>query len=105
MKTANRGFIIVKAAKPMIEWSEKIDEVFALDKNSEPSVYLIEEDFMDEEPILKSHFKKIFTNELNAVTDDDSTYPEIKWEVFNDWFEIVAGTSVFDLETSDLRRD
>ena len=95
----------MKAAKPMIEWSENIDEVFALDENSEPTVYLIEEDFMDEEPILKSHFKKIFTNELNAISDDESTYPEIKWDIFNAWFEVVSGTSVFDLEASDLKRD
>ena len=95
----------MKAAKPMIEWSEKIDEVFALDENSEPTVYLIEEDFMDEEPILKSHFKKIFTNELNAISDDESTYPEIKWDIFNAWFEVESGTSVFDLEASDLKRD
>ncbi len=89
----------------MIEWSEKIDEIFSLDADSEPSVYLIEEDFMDEEPILKSHFKKIFVNELNSISEDESTYPEIKWDVFNEWFEVISGTSVFDLESSDLKRD
>lgn len=89
----------------MIEWSEKIEGLFPLDSQSEPSVYLIEDDFIDEEPILKANFKKIFLNELNAVTNDDSLYPEIKWELFVEWFDIVTGTAVFDLKNTDLKCD
>lgn len=89
----------------MIEWSEKIEGIFPLDSQSEPSVYLIEDDFIDEEPILKANFKKIFLNELNAVTNDDSLYPEIKWELFVEWFDIVTGTAVFDLKNTDLKCD
>lgn len=93
----------MRPAQPMIKWSEQFDEFLALDEFSEPSVYLIEEDFMDEEPILKSHFKKIFQNELNTISEDESLYPEIKWEVFCEWFSVDAGTSVFDLESSDVK--
>lgn len=95
----------MRPAQPMIEWSKQFDEFLILDESCEPSVYLIEEDFMDEEPILKSHFKKIFLNELNTISDDKTLYPEIKWEVFSEWFAVEAGTSVFDLETADLKRD
>lgn len=105
MKTVNRGYFLVKASIPMIEWSEKIEGIFPLDSQSEPSVYLIEDDFIDEEPILKANFKKIFLNELNAVTNDDSLYPEIKWELFVEWFDIVTGTAVFDLKNADLKCD
>lgn len=103
MKTVNRGFFTVRPAQPMIKWSEQFDEFLVLDEFSEPTVYLIEEDFMEEEPILKSHFKKIFLNELNTISDDESLYPEIKWEIFSEWFTVEAGTSVFDLESSDLK--
>ena len=95
----------MQASILMIEWSEKIEGIFPLDSQSEPSVYLIEDDFIDEEPILKANFKKIFLNELNAVTNDDSLYPEIKWEVFVEWFDIVTGTAVFDLKNTDLKCD
>lgn len=105
MKTVNRGFILVRPAQPMIEWSKQFEEFFVLDENSEPSVYLIEEDFMDEEPLLKASFKEIFLNELNTITDDESSFPEIKWDVFCDWFKVEAGTSVFDVHSSDLKRD
>lgn len=103
MKTANRGFLIVRPLKPMIDWSAQFDELIALDVNSEPTVYLIEEDFIDEEPILKANFKNIFVNELSAVSEEESTFPEIKWEIFQEWFDVEAGTAVFDLEKSDLK--
>ena len=105
MKTVNRGSVIVTPAKPMIEWSKQFDELLALDDTSEPTVYLIEDGFMDEEPILKANFKKIFLNELSVISDDESTFPEIKWEVFNEWFVIDTGTAVFDLDTSNIKAD
>lgn len=102
MKIINRGFIIVRAKQAMIDWCNQFEDEFVMDEGAEPTVYLIEEDFIDEEPLLKQHYKSIFLNELSAVNEDDSEYPEIKLEVFQDWFEIEFGTSVFDTQKSNI---
>lgn len=102
MKIVNRGFISVNPTKLFIDWANKNDEDFDGLVSSEASVYLIEEDFYDDEPVLKSHFKKIFLNELESVSEDDSSYPEINFELFNTWFNVELGASVFDTQKTDL---
>lgn len=105
MKFVNRGYLSVKPTKLFIEWANKNDEDFGELQSSEASIYLIEEDFYDDEPVLKNHFKKVFQNELMAVTEDESVYPEIKFEVFNEWFDIEMGASVFDTQSGGLVAD
>ena len=96
MNIVDRGFISVKGKEPYIIWASKHEEGMFLDNNVDPNIYLIEEDFFEEEPVLKANFKKIFLNELQMVTDDESTYPDITEANFNDWFETVFGNMVFD---------
>jgi len=105
MKFVNRGYLTVKPTKLFIDWANNYDEDFSALESSEASVYLIEEDFYDDEPVLKSHFKNVFQNELLAVTEDESVYPEIKFEVFNDWFDVEMGTSVFDTQSGGVVAD
>ncbi|MDX2361667.1 MAG: hypothetical protein QNK23_12740 [Crocinitomicaceae bacterium] len=102
MNIVNRGFIKVKALQPFIQWANTKDEEFHLDNDIEPNIYLIEEDFFDVEPLIKSNFKKIFLNELEMVDDDADNYPEITFDTFNEWFSIEIGNTVFDCEDSDL---
>ena len=102
MKIVNRGYLTVTPTKLFIDWANKNDEEFSDLISSEASIYLIEDDFYDDEPVLKSNFKNVFLNELQAVTEDESTYPEIKFEVFNDWFTVALGASVFDAESNGL---
>ena len=105
MKFVNRGYLSVKPTKLFIDWANKHDEDFGELQSSEASIYLIEEDFYDDEPVLKSHFKKVFQNELMAVTEDASVYPEIKFEVFSEWFDIEMGASVFDTQSGGVVAD
>ncbi|HLU87727.1 MAG TPA: hypothetical protein VKZ44_08210, partial [Taishania sp.] len=70
----------------------------------EPTVYLIEEDFLETEQIIKSNFKKIFKNELNMITENVEDHPEIKEATFHEWFHVIAGTTVIDNQSSDLKR-
>ena len=42
-----------------------------MDEFSEPNVYLIEEDFFEDEPVIKANFKKIFNNEIYAVSIEE----------------------------------
>lgn len=106
MKIVNRGYLIIKPKTPFIDWSNQFDEEFQFDADDElePNIYLIEEDFFDNEQVIRQNFKKVFVNELMAVMDDESTFPEIKEEVFYEWFDVVIGTTVFDGEKSDLKR-
>lgn len=105
MKIVNRGYIVVHPKQPYIDWANQYEDEFLMDEFSEPTIYLIEDDFFEDELVLKSNFKKIFLNELIAVTEDEATYPEITLENFETWFSYVLGTTVFDTQKSDLRAD
>ncbi len=102
MKIVNRGFITVRPKQAFVDWANIQDEEFQIDINAEPTVYLIEEDFFEVDPIIESNFKKIFMCELEAVTDDEEEYPEIKMDVFLTWFELEVGSTVIDLQEDQL---
>ena len=107
MKIINRGFIIVKPKQAFWDWANQFDEDFSFseDDDCEGSVYLIEEDFMDFEPVLEKNFKKIMKNELAAVADEEDFPEKITFELFCQWFDVDFGSSVFDLEKSDLKSE
>ena len=55
--------------------------------------------------MLQQSFKRIFLNELDAVTDDEDSFPEVKLEVFKEWFTVELGSTVFDSMKKGLDRD
>ena len=102
MKIVNRGFISVKAKQPYIDWVNQFEDEFVMDIDSEPSIYLVEEDFFELEPVLKANFKKIFKNELEMITEEASDFPPITLDNFLHWFSVEMGASVFDCQTDSL---
>lgn len=105
MNVVNRGFLSVTPKQAFWDWANAINsEVqFSVEDDIEPTVYLITEDFFDIEPILEQHFKKIFKNELFAVTEDEEQWPaERTIDVFLEWFDFSIGSMVFDLEKSNI---
>lgn len=105
MNLLNRGFLSVAPKQAFWNWANTINsEVqFSEEDNIEPTVYLITEDFFDIEPILEQHFKKIFKNELFAITEEEDLWPtERTIDVFLEWFDFNIGSMVFDLEKSNL---
>jgi hypothetical protein len=102
MKIVNRGYIIIRPKQPFIDWAIKQDEEYELDEFSEPNVYLIEEDFFEDEPVIKANFKKIFNNEIYAVSSEEENFPEITLENFEEWFSYLLGNTVFDCEKGKL---
>ena len=105
MNVLNRGFITITPKKPFLDWSNTIDSEiqFSIEDDIEPTVYLITEDFFDIEPLIEQHFKKIFKNELTAITEDEELWPtERNIDVFLEWFDINLGSMVFDLEKSNI---
>jgi len=102
MKIVNRGYIIIHPKQPFMDWASSQDEEYELDEFSEPNVYLIEEDFFEDEPVIKANFKKIFKNELSAVSDEEEIFPAITLENFETHFTYVIGTTVFDNEKGKI---
>lgn len=109
MKIVNRGYIIVRPTTHFWSWAKQhTEEGLQVEEGDaiEPSIYLIEEDFFDVEPLIEQNFKKIFKTELMMVTEDETSWPEkIVLETFREWFDLEFGTTVLDLEKADLKRD
>ena len=108
MKLVNRGFLTVIPKQSFWEWANtfEADLEFSEGDDFEPNVYLITEDFMEIEPVIEQSFKKIFKNELSMITENEEDWPEtLTLEVFLDWFAINIGSTVFDLEKSDLKTE
>lgn len=97
MKVLNRGYIAVRPKQPFLDWANQVDEDFEIFGQVEPVIYLVEEDFIEEEPIIKKHYKDIFHSELLGVSEDENCYPEINLENFENWFELELGNTVVDL--------
>jgi 5-formaminoimidazole-4-carboxamide-1-beta-D-ribofuranosyl 5'-monophosphate synthetase len=95
----DRGFIMVEAQPEFIQWVQKHskDSVIGLE-DLEPSIYLITDDFMDDEIVIKQHFEEIFAYELEISGIDESVWPEIHLDNFMRLFLVKVGVSVFDLK-------
>ena len=93
MKTVNRGYMLVEPKQAFCDWAKQNDPDFDFDETDdlEGSLYLIEEDFFEYEPLVEAHFKKIFKNECLAVVDDENLFPKPTIDLFNEWFAIQIG--------------
>ena len=61
MTILNRGQIVVFQSENFQSWAKQnSEEDLFFSSQTEPSVYLIEEEFWDDELILEKHRKKIF---------------------------------------------
>lgn len=106
MKIVNRGYITVTPNKAFWDWANEFesDMEFSVEDDVEPNVYLITEEFFEIEPIIEQHFKKIFKNELSMITEEEDAWPQDRpMEMFLEWFNLVIGSTVFDLEKTDLK--
>lgn len=106
MKIVNRGFITITPKKPFIDWANEFENDIFFDENDElePTLYLIEDDFIENEQIILANFKQIFKNELSMITEDEKDHPEITEKKFNEWFTITIGTTTIDLLKSDIKK-
>ena len=104
----NRGFLTVRPTQLFWDWANDVSgEIeFSEFDDTEPTVYLVEEDFFEIEPILKKAYKRIFENELSSISFDEEVWPKaISFELFLTWFNIDNGSIVVDLEKNDLMRE
>ena len=107
MNLLNRGFISIKPSKDFLNW-KKINskEEFFEPENPEPTIYLIEEEFWDEEELLKKYAKKIVKQEFNAIDDSITIYPKIETiDDFTKFFIYEIGSFVIDLLKTPIKLD
>jgi hypothetical protein len=99
MKILNRGFISIKPTNLYIDWKlNQSQEELIEPENPEATIYLIEEEFWDDEIILNKYFKKIAQQEFNSIETLENCLPTIETlEDFTKFFHAELGTFVFDL--------
>ncbi|MDA9020437.1 hypothetical protein N9H88_00140 [bacterium] len=104
MKVLNRGFISVSPKPVFISEIFKDSETDRLTpSHPEPSIYLIEEDFWDDEVILKKYYKRIVDGETKQYGLENNGHQlDINFENIHDYFNISLGSMVFDLDHRPL---
>ena len=104
IKILNRGFISVTPRSSFYKVAAKeVDHSIPDFTNPEPTIYLIEEDFWDNESILKKHFKKIISCEKRQLSPlQQLELTEIKAENMNQYFKFSFGNLVIDNEDSGI---
>jgi hypothetical protein len=98
MKLLERAFILVKPKQDFCDWAKTKDPDFIFDASDdlEGSIYLIDDNYFDEEKVIETNFKKIIFNECQPLVEKDDEIPTIKFEQFPNWFSVEFGSTVFD---------
>ena len=74
MNLVNRGFVFVRPRAAFVAWARQIDPEMLIDEHAEGSIYLIEEEFWDDELVLKNYAKKINNLILKIALDSEVHY-------------------------------
>lgn len=96
MKILNRGYLFLIYKEAFYEWSNKYNDIAFSYGELESSVYLIEEDFMEEDKVIEGLFKKIMDVEFTAVCEEEEEWPALTRETFDQFFDCILGGSVVD---------
>jgi hypothetical protein len=104
MNILNRGQIVIFPTENFQQWAKQnSDEELFLSSQAEPAVYLIEEEFWEDELIIEKYRKKIIRREFSEICSDESKWPIVKDnEQFRFYFNAFLGLVVVDLLESDL---
>jgi hypothetical protein len=104
IKILNRGFISV-TPKPSFydEAAKEMDADIVHFENPEPTIYLIEEDFWDNQSILKKHFKKIIACEKRQLSPANKLeLADVNAENLTHYFTFSFGNLVVDNEDKGI---
>ena len=106
MNLVNRGFVFVRPRAAFVAWARQIDPEMLIDEHAEGSIYLIEEEFWDDELVLKNYANKIAAHEFSCITEDQTLWAS--WTTIEDLealFEIEMGCTCIDLLAQDLAKE
>lgn len=114
MKTINRFALIVRPDPPFFEWAAKaFDTPVAKMREElsglEPSICLLPESSapdVNHPTLLKSHWRAIFKEELEACCTDEDLWPRHRSEaLFRAWFKLELATIVSDCSKIAIQHD
>lgn len=105
--TINRSLLLVLPKQPFYDWSNALfpglSETNATEMQEHNSYLLEDELFLDDpKKELKKYWKNIFINELFGQCTDQSTYPNLTWELFTQWFNFYRSSIITDLTDEPL---
>lgn len=104
IKILNRGFISVTPKTSFYdEVLKELPETTMFHKNPEATIYLIEEDFWDNESVLKKHYKKILTSEKRQLSPTKKIeLRQVTIDNIHDYFVFSFGNLVVDNDNDGI---
>lgn len=105
----NRGALLVRPARPFIDWAASLDDSGVLPEvDGEQTVYLVPEfgDESEQRAILEEVFAEVFESELFGWHTDESVWPQPRTlKMFHEWFSIEMHSVIEDLCEYPLEDD
>ena len=107
MNGINRGAITIVPKDPFYDWVDSTDPQHPFPREMKSfNTYLIEDDFVEEEKMIKKYFKQIFENELLGMWTDPNDWPKVRsFKVFKEWFDYYVSGLVMDLRRRGITYD
>lgn len=113
LETINRNVLIIKPAKPLIEWVNYIFPEPPLvnlngDKHDNSNVYLIPsmDCIGDSLVFLKENFDSFFQEELYGWCEDESLWPQKRdWIMFELWLDYSIQSMVIDTLPQAIKKE
>jgi hypothetical protein len=110
----NRCAVIVTPKPPFWEWVNKtsnvFDDDFRFERDADSNIYLVPG--YESEPDISlaianyigQNHQGIFISELEAWNADPTTFPEISYDRFHEWFSLSSHTMIFDTVNKPLKK-
>ena len=112
MYEVNRSVFLLMPLEPFWYWLQSLPDVdlddFTLaDLQQDANSYLVSpcEDVEEVWAEIEARVEEIFAAELGDWCEDESLWPDLHPDIFNEWFDIQLSTVVTDLAAQDLARD
>ncbi|OSI35983.1 VacJ [Neisseria dumasiana] len=111
MYEVNRSVFLLIPLEPFWNWLQSLPEtpmdITLEDLQSDANSYLVRpcetaDEVWDE---IETRFEQIFAAELADWCEDESLWPDLDADIFNEWFDIQLSTVVTDLEQKPLGRE
>jgi hypothetical protein len=110
--TINRSALVIKPAKPFLDWLHKVDSTSAdltlADLQRDPAIYLVPECDSEEQALdyLEASMTSIFEERLDRWYRVAEVWPvTLDRATFQNWFEFSFHSMIVDLRRDDLKRE
>lgn len=112
MYEVNRSVFLLMPLEPFWAWLQSLPNIelngmTLADLQQDANAYLVPpcDDVDDVWAEIEARYQDIFIAELADWCEDESLWPDLHPEIFNDWFDIQLSTVVTDLARADLARE